>query len=89
MGRLNLPNHLAVAPEQIALRAVRAIQKNEGLVVCTTHARSLARLSLFSSAVRPLANLEKAANRVNGRMTPDLTPNPVKRARRRALPLVK
>ena len=40
-GRLNLPTHLVVAPEQIALRAVRAIQKNEGLVVCTTHARGL------------------------------------------------
>lgn len=41
MGRLNLATHLAVAPEQIALRAVRAIQKNEGLVVCTAHARGL------------------------------------------------
>jgi short-subunit dehydrogenase len=41
MGRLNFPTHLAVPPEQIALRAVRAIQKNEGLVVCTTHARAL------------------------------------------------
>jgi short-subunit dehydrogenase len=41
MGRLNVPTHLAAAPEQIAVRALRAIQKNEGLVVCTTHARAL------------------------------------------------
>lgn len=41
MGRLNFPTHLAATPEQIALRAVRAIQKNEGLVVYTTHARAL------------------------------------------------
>jgi short-subunit dehydrogenase len=41
MGRLNPPTQLGVPPERIALRAVRAIQKNEGLVVCATHAYGL------------------------------------------------
>jgi len=41
LAPLNLDMRLAAAPERIAVRAVRAIQKNEGLVVCTAHARGL------------------------------------------------
>ena len=40
-SRLTLASHLAVAPKIIALRAVQAIQKDQGLVVVTLHARAL------------------------------------------------
>lgn len=40
-GRLNLDTRLAVTPEMVAHRAVQAIQRNEGLVVMTAHARLL------------------------------------------------
>jgi short-subunit dehydrogenase len=41
MSRLKLASNLAVSPEFVGLRAVRAIQRNEGLVVSTLHARAL------------------------------------------------
>lgn len=40
-SRLKVAAHLAVSPEIVAARAVRAIQKNEGMVVVTLHARAL------------------------------------------------
>jgi NAD(P)-dependent dehydrogenase (short-subunit alcohol dehydrogenase family) len=40
-NRLTLASHLAVAPEIVALRAVQAIQKDQGLIVVTLHARAL------------------------------------------------
>ena len=40
-GRLNLDTKLAVSPEKIARRAVKAIRRNEGLVVITLHAKGL------------------------------------------------
>jgi short-subunit dehydrogenase len=40
-GRLNLDTRLAVSPEVVGRRAVKAIRRNEGLVVVTLHARTL------------------------------------------------
>lgn len=40
-SRLRVADHLAAAPELVAARAVRAIQKNQGMVVVTLHARAL------------------------------------------------
>lgn len=41
VGRLKLASDLAVPPEAVARRAVKAIRRNEGLVVVTAHARAL------------------------------------------------
>ncbi|HEY7220216.1 MAG TPA: SDR family oxidoreductase [Candidatus Binatia bacterium] len=40
-GRLNLDAKLAVSPEVVARRAIKAIQRNEGLVVVTAYAKAL------------------------------------------------
>jgi short-subunit dehydrogenase len=40
-GRLNLDTKLAVSPDLVARRAVKAIRRNEGLVVVSMHARGL------------------------------------------------
>lgn len=37
--RFNFPSFLAMAPERVAARAVRAIYRNQGLVVLSAHAR--------------------------------------------------